>query len=70
VGVRDLEAARRLYADVLGLEPTGVLGFRAGPARIDLEQRALDGPAAIVLDAPARRDLDPAQAGGRISLER
>jgi catechol 2,3-dioxygenase-like lactoylglutathione lyase family enzyme len=70
VGVRDLEAARHLYADVLGLEPTGVRGFRAGPARIDLEQRALDGPAAIVLDAPARRDLDLARAGGRISLER
>jgi catechol 2,3-dioxygenase-like lactoylglutathione lyase family enzyme len=69
VGVRDLHAARGLYASVLRLEVAGRDVFRAGDARIALVQAAEDGPAAITLDASASRNLDPAIAGARIRLE-
>jgi hypothetical protein len=67
--VRDLHAARGLYASVLRLEVAGRDVFRAGDARIALVQAAEDGPAAITLDASASRNLDPAIAGARIRLE-
>ena len=69
VGVRDLSAARDLYANVLGLEPAGDGGFRAGEALIALVQAAEDGPIAITLNAATSRELDPAIAGARIRLE-
>jgi catechol 2,3-dioxygenase-like lactoylglutathione lyase family enzyme len=69
VGVRDLPAARALYANVLGLAPAGNDAFRAGTARIVLVHAEVDGPSAIVLDAPTSRELDPAIASARIRLE-
>ena len=69
VGVRDLSAARDLYARVLGLAPAGDDAFVAGTARIALSKAAEDGPTAITLDAAADRELDPAIAGARVRLE-
>jgi catechol 2,3-dioxygenase-like lactoylglutathione lyase family enzyme len=69
VGVRDLPAARDLYANVLRLEPAGSDGFRAGNARIALAQAADDGPIAITLSAATTGDLDPGIAGASIRLE-
>jgi hypothetical protein len=69
VGVRDLPAARDLYANVLGLEPAGDGGFRAGDALVAIVQAAEDGPTAITLRAATSRELDSAIAGARIRLE-
>ena len=69
VGVRDLPAARDLYANVLGLEPAGDGGFRAGDALISLVQAIEDGPVAISLNAATSRELDPAIAGAHIRLK-
>ena len=69
VGVRDLHAARDLYANVLGLEPAGDDVFRAGDAHISLVQAIEDGPVAISLNAATSRELDPAIAGAHIRLE-
>jgi len=69
VGVRDLPAARDLYAHVLGLEPAGDGGFRAGDALVALVPAAEDGPIAITLNAATNRELDPVIAGAHIRLE-
>jgi len=68
VGVRDLAAARTLYADVLGLPSAGADTFRAGPATISLAEAGEDGPAAITLASTTSRELDPVLAATRISL--
>ena len=69
VGVRDLPAARHLYAEALGLVPAGHDAFRAGTARITLVQAPEDGPRAIGLAASTDRELDHALAGASIVLE-
>jgi hypothetical protein len=68
VGVRELAAARTLYADVLGLPSASRDTFRAGPATISLAEAPEDGPAAITLASTTRRELDPILAATRISL--
>jgi catechol 2,3-dioxygenase-like lactoylglutathione lyase family enzyme len=69
VGVRDLSAARDLYATALRLEPAGEDIYRAGDARIALVRAVEDGPVAITLDATATRELDPVIAGAPIRLQ-
>jgi len=70
VGVRDLDAARDLYARVIGLRPDGTDAFAIGGARVTLERRdGGDGPYEIEIAAAADLQIEPRDAAGaRIRL--